>query len=55
VVLLLESGVDDPIVALSGIVLGSLLLRERLAQAEVVSDAVLPARLLGVAVELEGI
>jgi hypothetical protein len=45
-ILLLEACVDDPVVALSRIVFGSLLLRKRLAEAEVVTDAVLPASFL---------
>ena len=39
-ILLLKSRVDDPIMALSGIILGTFLLAERFAEAQVVSDAV---------------
>ena len=53
VILLLEPSVDDPVMAFSRVVLGALLLRKRFAQTEIVTDAVLPSCLLGVAVEGE--
>ena len=47
--------IDVPVVALSGVVLGTLLLGEGLAQTEIVTDAVLPSRISTVAIEGEGV